>query len=86
MQTRSKKPDLLPFEDDIEKRFPRINEWIKDTRDHFENSEKEETMAAEDQKALRDFATPKVTELQSSIIRPAIAANTFENKPGMIQN
>ena len=85
MQTRSKNSDLLPFEDDIDKRFRRLSKWIEETRDQFGNSDKEKEMAAEDQKALRDFATPKMTELQSSITRPAIAANTFEIKPGTIQ-
>ena len=85
MQTRSKNSDLLPFEDDIDKRFRRLSKWIEETRDQFGNSEKAKEMAAEDQKALRDFATPKMTELQSSITRPAIAANTFEIKPGTIQ-
>lgn len=85
MQTRSKNPDSLPFEDDIERCFQRLSKWIKETRDNFENFEKEEVMAAKDQRVLRDFATPKVTELQSSITRPAIAANTFETKLGTIQ-
>lgn len=82
MQTRSKKPDLLPYEDDIEIRIQRLNKWIKETRENFE---KEETMAAEDQKALKDYATPRVTEIQSSITRPAITTNNFEIKLGTIQ-
>ena len=36
-------------------------------------------------KALMDFSQPKINEIQSSIVRPAIAANTFEIKPGTIQ-
>ena len=36
-------------------------------------------------KALMDFSQPKINDIQSSIVRPAIAANTFEIKPGTIQ-
>ena len=32
-----------------------------------------------------DFSRPKINDIQSSIVRPAIAANTFEIKPGIIQ-
>ncbi|KAL8093104.1 hypothetical protein AgCh_035119 [Apium graveolens] len=31
------------------------------------------------------FSQPKINDIQSSIVRPAIAANTFEIKPGIIQ-
>ena len=36
-------------------------------------------------KALMEYSRPKINDIQSSIIRPAIAANTFEIKPGTIQ-
>ena len=36
-------------------------------------------------KGLMDFSLPKINDIQSSIVRPAIAANTFEIKPGTIQ-
>ena len=36
-------------------------------------------------KALMDFFQPKINDIQSSIVRPAIAANTFEIKLGTIQ-
>ena len=36
-------------------------------------------------KALMDFSQPKINDIQSSIVRSAIAANTFEIKPGTIQ-
>ena len=36
-------------------------------------------------RALMDYSQPKIDDIQSSIIRPAIAANTFEIKPGTIQ-
>ncbi|KAJ8633022.1 hypothetical protein MRB53_026358 [Persea americana] len=42
-------------------------------------------MAEEEQKSLRDYALPLVTEIQSSIQRPAINANSFKIKPGTIQ-
>ena len=42
-------------------------------------------MEADDQKSLRDYAMPQVTEIQSSIQRLAIQAHTFEIKPGTIQ-
>ncbi|HEX7902236.1 MAG TPA: hypothetical protein VF487_00055, partial [Chitinophagaceae bacterium] len=42
-------------------------------------------MAGNDQKPLRDYAMPNVTDIQSSIRRPAINANTFEIKPATIQ-
>ncbi|KAL8100329.1 hypothetical protein AgCh_032544 [Apium graveolens] len=36
-------------------------------------------------RALMDFSQPKINDIQSSIVRPAITANTFEIKPGIIQ-
>ena len=36
-------------------------------------------------KALMNFSQPKINDIQSSIVRPAITANTFEIKPGIIQ-
>jgi len=35
--------------------------------------------------ALMDFSRPKIDDIQSSILHPAIQANTFEIKPGTIQ-
>ena len=35
-------------------------------------------------KALMDFSQPKINDIQSSIVRPAIAATTFEIKSGTI--
>ena len=36
-------------------------------------------------KALMDFSQPKIVDIQSSIVRPAIVTNTFEIKSGTIQ-
>ncbi|XP_074359760.1 uncharacterized protein LOC141699849 [Apium graveolens] len=36
-------------------------------------------------KALMDYSQPKINDFQSSIVRSATAANTFEIKPGIIQ-
>ncbi|KAL8105734.1 hypothetical protein AgCh_029503 [Apium graveolens] len=36
-------------------------------------------------KALMDFSQPKINDIQSSIFRPTIIANTFDIKPGIIQ-
>ncbi|KAL8135470.1 hypothetical protein AgCh_010202 [Apium graveolens] len=35
--------------------------------------------------ALREYSQPKIMDIQSSIVRPTIVANTFEIKPGTIQ-
>ncbi|KAL1832028.1 hypothetical protein ACET3Z_001679 [Daucus carota] len=43
------------------------------------------TNATTDTKALKDFSMPKIDDIKSSIIRSAIAANTFGIKPGTIQ-
>ncbi|KAL8103176.1 hypothetical protein AgCh_027642 [Apium graveolens] len=40
---------------------------------------------AEIHKALMDYSQPKINDIQSSIIRPAISANTFEIKSSTIQ-
>ena len=40
---------------------------------------------AENPKALMDYSQPKINDIQSSIIRPAIRANTFEIKSSTIQ-
>ena len=59
-----------------------------------ENLEKEEEVvimgepianANANAKALMDFSLPKINDIQSSIVRPAIVANTFEIQPGTIQ-
>ena len=42
-------------------------------------------MADQEQKVLRDYATPSVNGATSSIRRPAIQANNFEIKPAIIQ-
>ena len=44
-----------------------------------------EPEAQPDSKALKDFSMPKIDDIQSSIVRPAIAAKAFEIKPGTIQ-
>ena len=36
-------------------------------------------------KALKDFSQPKINEIHSIIVRPTIAANTFDIKSGTIQ-
>ena len=41
--------------------------------------------AAADTKVLKDFSLPKINDIQSRIVRPAIVDNTFEIKPGTIQ-
>ena len=41
--------------------------------------------AAAGARALMDYSQPKIDDIQSSIIRPAITAATFEIKPGTIQ-
>ncbi|KAL8110268.1 hypothetical protein AgCh_026115 [Apium graveolens] len=40
---------------------------------------------AENPKALMDYSQPKINDIQSSIIRPAIRVNTFEIKSSTIQ-
>jgi len=40
---------------------------------------------AEIPKALMDYSQPKINDIQSSIIRPTISANTFEIKSTTIQ-
>ena len=39
----------------------------------------------ENQRPLRDYATPLVDEIHDSIQRPTIQANNFELKPSIIQ-
>ena len=41
--------------------------------------------AVNDTKALKAFSEPKINDIQSSIVRPAIQATTFEIKPSTIQ-
>ena len=43
-----------------------------------------EPVANANAKALMDFSQPKINDIQSSIVRPSIAANTFEIKPDTI--
>ena len=43
------------------------------------------TMANPAPRALKDYSQPQIHDIQSSIVRPAIAANTFEIKPSTIQ-
>lgn len=89
MHTRSSNSDLVPAQDDINGRG-----WKARVRRNLQ-AELEGTtftMAAEGQReeqreeyrALRDYSMSNINGLQSSIVRPAIAANTFEIKSGTI--
>jgi hypothetical protein len=81
MHTRSKGQEPVEYEDEIERRYHRIRKFIQNAT----RTQEITPMAEEEQKSLRDFAMPQVTELQSSIMRPAITATNFEIKPGTIQ-
>ena len=88
MQTRSQRPDLLPYKNNIHRSARKAKQSTTANQRELE-VENQIIMAdgvpRENQRALRDYATPRINELQSSIIRPAIAANSFEIKPGTIQ-
>ena len=79
MQTRSKNQETLPFEDEIDRRFRQIRKFCQ------EKIETDRMAGEEDQKSLRDYAMLQVTEIQTSIARPAITVTSFEIKPGTIQ-
>ena len=54
MQTRSTGQELLPYEDEIERR-------LRNLRKHCQEVNNQETMAEEEQKSLRNYAMPLVT-------------------------
>ena len=88
MQTRSQRPDLLPYKNNIHRSARKAKQST--TANQREPEVENQIIMAdgaprENQRALRDYATPQINELQSSITRPAIAANSFEIKPGTIQ-
>ena len=88
MQTRSQKPKLLPFKNNIHRSSRKVKQ--NTTGNQREPEVENQIIMAdraprENQRALRDYATPRINELQSSITRPTIAANSFEIKPGTIQ-
>ncbi|KAL8089427.1 hypothetical protein AgCh_039037 [Apium graveolens] len=61
-----------------------------DFEDSDKKSEKKEHVIMGDRivpadPALMDFSQPKIDDIQSNIIHPAIQANTFKIKPGTIQ-
>ena len=88
MHTRSKaKKELFPYTDDIERKFRklRLNSEVIHLEEELADQEIPVNMAGNDQKSLREYAMPNVTDLQSSIKRPTINANSFEIKPGTIQ-
>lgn len=90
MRTRSSNPDLTPAQDNINGRG-----WKESVRRNLQAQLEGTTsnMAAEGQgeeqreehKALREYSMPNINGLQSRIVRPVIAANTFEIKMGTIQ-
>lgn len=91
MHTRSKrKKELLPYADDIEKKFRKLRLTSEEIYTEGKLAEEIETkisvnMIAEEQKSLREYAMPTVTDIQSSIRRSTIDANNFEIKSGTIQ-
>ena len=88
MQTRSHKPELLPINNNIHRKVQKARQPTTANQEHPEAALQvvmAEGAPRDNQRALRDYATPRINELQSSITRPAIAANSFEIKPGTIQ-
>lgn len=68
--------ELIPYDPEIEKTLRRIRR---------EAREKEEKMADDQARAIRDFALPTTTGTQLAIRQPRVEANNFEIKPAMIQ-
>ena len=58
MHTRSKDTEPEPYYEEIDRRFHRLRRFVK------ESLETRDKMAEEEQKALRDYAMPLVTEIQ----------------------
>lgn len=73
---------LVPYDSEIERAFRRKLNFNQATMEN-------QIGMAEEHKPLRENGMPKVTDIQSSIARPAITAISFEIKSGtthMIQN
>ena len=78
--TRSKLLEHTLFDPEIERTLRQLKqEKKKEANTSLSN------MADQEQKALRDYATPSVNGATSSIRRPAIQANNFEIKSAIIQ-
>ena len=78
--------------DKVEEELVVIRREVFEEEKKVEEEEKAEEPAlvemgdqAENPKALMDYSQPKINDIQSSIIRPAIRANTFEIKSSTIQ-
>lgn len=61
MKTRSKGPELVPYDSEIELTFRRKLNFNQATMEN-------QIGMAEEHKPLREYGMPKVTDIQSSII------------------
>lgn len=90
MHTRSSNSELTPLQDNINGRGWKsrarrnIQEELEITTSNMAAAEQRDEQR-EEHRALRDYSMPNINGLQSSIVRQAIAANTFEIKSGTIQ-
>ena len=82
--TRSSTSELIPEDPEIERTVLRL--LRENRRQHLANSTQNQFANMEDQtRTMSDYAKPSLTGTQSSITRPAVAANNFEIKPNIIQ-
>lgn len=89
MHTRSSNSELTPAQANINgkgwKASVRRNLQEQLERITANMAEEQRIEQREESRAPREYSMPNINELQSSIVRPAIAANTFEIKMGTIQ-
>ncbi|XP_052203104.1 uncharacterized protein LOC127808573 [Diospyros lotus] len=76
--TRARKSELIDFDLEIERTFHRLNNQQREIME-------EEDQNIEAQRSLRDYASPSVVGIASSIRRPTVQANNFEIKSAIIQ-
>lgn len=88
MHTKSRaKKELFPYTDDIERTFRKLQLTSAASPEEEKLAEQEipMNMTGDEQKSLWDYVMPNVTDIQLSIKRPAINANSFKIKLVTIQ-
>lgn len=81
---RARNINLLPVDPEPERTFRYLRGIQRDERNTMAEQEAGVANGNNQPRAIRDYVRPVVNENYSGIARPAIAANNFELKPGLI--
>ena len=93
--TRSTSGDLIQEDPEIERTINRIRrtrakevvvQGLQELgEEEVQSNPQPQSTMAEEYKTISDYTRPSLTETDSSVLRPPVAANNFEIKPNTIQ-